>query len=54
MKVLHIFRSRPVELVKQLVAKFPGSTQVALYEGAIDYDKLVAEIFKSDKVICWW
>ncbi len=55
MKILHIYRSAPVTLVQVLVSRLPkGGSEIKLYEGAVDYDRLVAEIFSSDRVICWW
>ena len=57
MKILHILRSRPDELVRRLVqglSQGAGATEVRLFEGPVDYAKLVASIFDSDKVICWW
>ena len=56
MKVLHILRSRPDDMVKFLVGQMTqgGGRQVPLYEGNVDYTRLLAEIFESDKVICWW
>ena len=53
MKFLHILRSGPDAIAKLLIAKLPG-TILALDQGAVDYDRLVAEIFQADKVICWW
>jgi hypothetical protein len=57
MKILHVLRSEPVALVRQLVDRLSrgeSSTEVPLYRGPVDYDRLVAEIFRSDMVICWW
>jgi hypothetical protein len=57
MKILHVLRSEPVALVRQLVDRMSrgeSSTEVPLYRGPVDYDRLVAEIFRSDMVICWW
>jgi hypothetical protein len=57
MKLLHILRSEPNELVKLLVARMSqgaSGQQVPLYKGPVDYDRLVADIFQSDMVICWW
>jgi hypothetical protein len=57
MRLLHILRSKPVELVTQLVREMSRgetSSEVLLYEGPLDYAKLVEEIFRADSVICWW
>jgi hypothetical protein len=57
MKTLHIFRSKPTEEVLNLVKSLSEgqeSDTVFLYEGKIDYTKLVENIFSHDKVISWW
>ncbi len=54
MKFLHILRSEPDAITTQLIAQLPGGTVIALYKGAVDYDRLVAEIFAADRVVCWW
>ncbi len=57
MKVLHVLRSEPDQLTRGFIdgmSRNGGSKEVALYEGAVNYDRLVQDIFESDKVICWW
>jgi hypothetical protein len=57
MKLLHILRSEPNDLVRLLVARMSqgaSGREVPLYKGPVDYDRLVADIFESDMVICWW
>lgn len=57
MRVLHILRSEPTELVRALIrGSFAGFEveQVRLDEGDVDYDKLVQSIFASERVVCWW
>jgi hypothetical protein len=55
MKILHILRSKPDPLVRSLIAGLDESGRaVPLEVGAVDYDRLVADIFESEKVICWW
>jgi len=56
MKTLHILRSEPDPLVRLLITGMPGGEkkEVSLYRGPVDYDRLVKDIFESDKVICWW
>jgi hypothetical protein len=57
MKILHILRSEPNDLVRRFIAAMPqgeGSREIPLYRGTVDYDLLVKEIFQSDRVICWW
>ena len=57
MKILHILRSEPEDLTRRLVkgvSQGESSTEVPLYKGQVDYAKLVAAIYDSDRVICWW
>lgn len=57
MKILHILRSEPDDLVKRLVkglSQGEAATEVPLHKGQVDYPKLVKTIFESDRVICWW
>ena len=57
MKLLNIIRSKPDEQVRLLVqgaSKGNDAREVALYEGKVDYDQLVKDIFDAEKVICWW
>ena len=57
MEILHILRSEPDALVRRLVdalSRGKRAKEVPLYDGRVDYDRLVADIFAADKVICWW
>jgi len=57
MKVLNILRSEPDETVEKLgeaVSKDNPSSVTMLYEGHVDWEGLVDDIFLHDKVICWW
>ena len=57
MNVLHILRSEPDALARRLIGKMSqdgAGREVPLYMGQVDYDRLVADIFQSDMVICWW
>lgn len=56
MKLLHILRSEPGDLVRLLIRGMSQgeSGEVPLYLGPVDYRRLVEEIFRSDRVICWW
>jgi hypothetical protein len=53
---LHIFRSDTDEQVREIVREITAgeTTQIALYEEVVDYDRLVDEIFGHDRAICWW
>ena len=57
MKVLHILRSEPDEMTRNLILQTFEDAQnieIPLYQENINYDELVADIFSSDKVISWW
>ncbi len=57
MKVLHVLKSEPDDTVKALMAPLsegPDVRQFEMYQGEVDYDKLVEMVFEHDKVICWW
>ena len=57
MKILHILRSEPDQMVRRLiqgVSQGESSSEVPLHAGPVDYAKLVASIFQADRVICWW
>lgn len=57
MKLLHILRSEPDDLVRRFIqgmSRDRPSQEVRLYQGRVDYDRLVKDIFESDRVICWW
>jgi hypothetical protein len=57
MKTLHILRSEPDALVRRFIdgmSHGEKGKEVPLYRGNVDYDRLVQDIFQSDKVICWW
>lgn len=56
MSTLHILRSKPDGQVRELirVVALGEMRQIALYEEAVDYDRLIEELFSHDRVICWW
>ncbi len=57
MKVLNILRSEPDQMVRRFIdalSKEGEKVEIRLYEGPVDYDQLVIEIFESRKVISWW
>jgi hypothetical protein len=57
MKVLHILRSEPDEMTRNLILQTFEDAQnieIPLYQENVNYDELVADIFSSDKVISWW
>ncbi len=56
MKILHIFKTEPDDTVKDFAGAFADDEveTVPLYEGDVDWAKLVDQIFAADKVISWW
>lgn len=57
MKVLQIFRTEPddtVQNLSELVSMENDASAALLYQGEVDWPKLVDDIFAHDKVICWW
>ena len=57
MKTLHILRSEPTSMTRdfiQATSKAGENEKFPFYGEDIDYDRLVNEIFSSDRVICWW
>ena len=56
MQILHIMKTQPDETVvslKKSLAEQEGKV-VVLYEGDVDWEALVDDIFDSEKVISWW
>lgn len=57
MKNLHILRSEPTPMTRNFIQAISSDGEnelFLLYQKDIDYDRLVNEIFSSDRVICWW
>ena len=57
MKILHILRTEPDETVEKLslfISRDSETSVAVLYQGEVDWLKLVDDIFAHDKVICWW
>ena len=57
MKILHILRNAPDETEQKLIelmSKDEESTVQPLFNGSIDWERLVDDIFAHEKVICWW
>ena len=57
MKILHILRSKPDDMVRLLIKKISAgekSREIPLYAGPVNYDQLVKEIFQRDRIISWW
>jgi hypothetical protein len=57
MKLLHILKSEPDGDTKRLIEDLSAeedSEFFSLYEGEVDYNKLLDLIFERDRVISWW
>ncbi len=57
MKILHVYRSAPVDDVQKLVeivSEGRESESFDLNVEAPDYDKLVDMVWDADQTICWW
>ncbi len=57
MKILHILRSEPDEMTRNLILQSFEDAQnieIPLHQENVNYDDVVADIFSSDKVISWW
>ena len=60
--LLHILKTEPDQNVVRLIEALSGeegATVVILYQDdiagrAVDWPRLVDDIFAHDKVICWW
>ncbi len=61
-KVLHILKSEPDETIARVIEAQSVEEEVAvvsLYRdeisgNAVDWSRLVEDIFAYDRVICWW
>ena len=61
-KILHILKSEPDETVARVIEAQSVDEEVAvvsLYRDeitghAVDWSRLVEDIFAYDRVICWW
>ena len=56
MKILYLIKTAPDRSTRRIIeVQSAGNevTTVDLAAGRIDYDRLVADIFRHDRVICW-
>ena len=56
MKIVHILKKAPDASTKKIIEVQASGNQskvIDLAKGNIAYDKLVADVFASDKVFCW-
>ena len=57
MRILHILRNDPDETTEKLISYLSETDEATvqpLFQGSIDWERLVDDIFAHDKVICWW
>ena len=57
MKILHILRSEPDEMVQHFVVETSENKEweaSRLFIDQVDYNELIQKIFASEQVICWW
>jgi len=57
MKILHILKTPPddtTRLLKGIVSEGQDNTEISLYEGQPDYERLIDLIFENEQVISWW
>ena len=55
-KILHIVKKAPDASTKKIIEVQTAGNEIKvvdLTKGGIAYDKLVADVFASDKVFCW-
>jgi hypothetical protein len=56
MRILHIVKKAPDASTKKIIEVQASGNQskiIDLTKGGIAYDKLVTDVFTSDKVFCW-
>ncbi len=56
MKILYILKSTPDASTKKIMEVQTAGNQVTtvdLTKGGVSYDKLIADVFGHEKVICW-
>jgi hypothetical protein len=57
MKMLQLFKSEPtpdVQKLADILSEGNDATRINLYEGTVDYDRLIEQIFSNEKVVSWW
>jgi hypothetical protein len=56
MKILHIVKKKPDASTEKIIELHKDGNDVTIIDltaGPLAYDKLVSEVFSSDKVFCW-
>jgi hypothetical protein len=56
MQILHIMKTQPDPTIASLKKSFADREEktIVLYEGNVDWEALVDDIFASEKVVSWW
>jgi len=58
MKILHILKSEPDVTIEDFIQHLSDSenetTVKPLFQGNMDWHRLLDDIFSHEKVICWW
>ncbi len=57
MKLLQVFRSEPspdVLKLADIISEGNETIRIDLFQGDVDYDRLVELIFTCDKTVSWW
>ncbi len=57
MKILHVFRHPPDDVIKELVAAVSRDREAIefhLYQEPVDYDALLKLVLSHDQAISWW
>jgi hypothetical protein len=57
MTILNILKTKPDDVTQALmdsITEGEEATRFNLYEGPVDYEKLIDLIFKNDKTVSWW
>jgi hypothetical protein len=57
MKILHILKSAPDETIEKLIGYLSEDSEATvkpLFQGNVDWHRLVDDVFSHDKVISWW
>ena len=51
---VYVIGTQVVRRLVQEMSKGNDAREVPIYDGKVDYDRLVKDIFEAEKVICWW
>jgi hypothetical protein len=55
-KILHILKQAPDASTRKIIEIQAAGYEVKiieLYQGTVDYDSLLADVFSYEKVFCW-